>query len=79
VELGVALIGTPVVKMNLSGWACYDQAQTMCTNLADSADPNSVEIQDNLNAQVAKWNSDIEPLKTYPIASFGVNYSFRVR
>jgi hypothetical protein len=79
VELGVALIGDPTVKMNLSGWACYDKAQTMCTNIADPKNPIAIAIQSNLTAQVAKWKSDLEPLKTYPIASFGINYSFRIR
>ena len=32
VEVGVALIGKPAVNVNLGGWACYDQAQTLCTD-----------------------------------------------
>ena len=67
------------MKVNLSGWACADQAQTECSNLADSTDPNSVAVQSNLTAQVAKWTSDLNPLKTYPILSAGVAYSFRIR
>ena len=79
VDLGVAFIGAPTVKVNLSGWACADQAQTECSNLADATNPNSVAIQSNLTAQVAKWTSDLNPLKTYPILSAGVAYSFRIR
>jgi hypothetical protein len=79
VEAGVAFIGAPTVKVNLSGWACYDQAQTERTNISNPADPIAVAVQSNLTAQVAKWTSDLEPLKTYPIVSVGVAYSFGIR
>jgi hypothetical protein len=75
-EMGVAVIGAPSLKVNLGGWACYDQAQTLCTDITSKTDPIAIQIQNNLAAQVAKWTKDIEPLKTYPIASFGVAYSF---
>jgi hypothetical protein len=78
-ELGVALVGAPSLKVNLGGSACYDQAQTMCTDINSPTDPIALQIQSNLHAQVAKWTSDLEPLKTFPIVSFGVAYSFRVR
>lgn len=78
-EVGVALIGTPSLNVNLGGWACYDQAQKLCTDISSKTDPIALEIQSNLTAQVAKWAKDIEPLKTYPIASFGVAYSFGLR
>ena len=78
-EIGVALTGAPSVNVNLGGWACYDQAQTLCTNINSKTDPIALEIQSNLHAQVNKWANDIEPLKTYPIASIGVAYSFSVR
>jgi hypothetical protein len=78
-EVGVALTGAPSLKVNLGGWACYDQAQTLCTDITSKTDPIAIQIQNNLSAQVAKWTKDIEPLKTYPIASFGVAYSFGLR
>jgi len=78
-EVGVALTGAPSLKVNLGGWACYDQAQTLCTDITSKTDPIALEIQSNLAAQVAKWTKDAEPLKTYPIASFGVAYSFGLR
>jgi len=78
-ELGVAMTGAPSVKVNLGGWACYDQAQTLCTDITSKTDPIALQIQDNLSAQVTRWTKDIEPLKTYPIASFGVAYSFGLR
>ena len=78
-EIGVAFIGDPSVNVNLGGWACYDQAQTQCANLSDPTNPISNEIQSNLAAQVAKWRSDLQPLNTFPIVSFGVGYSFHTR
>jgi hypothetical protein len=78
-EVGVAFIGDPSVKVNLGGWACADEAQTECSNIADPANPIAVAIQSNLAAQVAKWTSDLKPLNTFPIVSFGMAYSFHVR
>jgi hypothetical protein len=78
-EVGVALTGAPSMKVNLGGWACYDQAQKLCTDISSKTDPIAIEIQNNLSAQVGKWTKDIEPLKTYPIATFGVAYSFGLR
>jgi hypothetical protein len=78
-EVGVAFIGDPTVKVNLGGWACSDEAQTECSSLSDPANPIAAEIQSNLAAQVAKWTSDLKPLNTFPIVSFGVAYSFHVR
>lgn len=78
-ELGAAFTGAPSIKVNLAGWACYDQAQTLCTDITSTTNPIALEIQSNLAAQVAKWTKDLEPLKTYPIATFGVAYSFGLR
>lgn len=78
-DIGAAFVGAPSVKVNLTGWACQDEAQTMCSNLADPNNPISAAVQSNLSAQVAKWTSDLNPLKTYPIVSVGVVYSFSVR
>ncbi|MGA3136835.1 MAG: hypothetical protein ABSC88_12650 [Terracidiphilus sp.] len=78
IEIGVAVIGAPSVKANLAGWACYDQAQTNCANIAGN-NPIATAVQSNLTAQVAKWTNDLNPLKTYPIVSVGVAYAFKVR
>ena len=78
-ELGAAFTGAPSLNVNLGGWACYDQAQTLCTDITSPTDPIAQEIRTNLAAQVTKWTKDLEPLKTYPIASFGVAYSFGLR
>jgi len=77
-EIGAAFIGSPSLNANLTGWACYDQAQTECTNVASTTDPVALQIQGDLTQQIAKWKSDIDPIKYYPIVSVGVAYSFGV-
>ena len=73
VELGAAFIGSPSLKMNIAGTAC-DQTGVYCVDVASNQ-----QIQDNLQAQVTKYRKDLDPLKTYPIASFGLAYSFKTR
>ncbi len=75
-EVGAAFIGTPAVQANLAGWACLDQAQTLCSNMASTTDPIALQIQGDLNTQIGKWKNDLDPLKTFPIVSFGAAYSF---
>ena len=78
-ELGAVFTGTPVVNLDLSGYAC--------TNFADAATngPSCVNMatnpiaQSNLASQIAKYQSDLNPLTVYPIISFGVSYNFRIR
>ena len=78
-ELGAAFTGTPSLAMNLTGWACLDKAQTQCANLASTTNPIAIEVQTNKNTQLATWRNDLNPLKVYPILSFGVAYSFKIR
>jgi len=78
-EAGVALSGAPSLNSNLTGWACSDQAQTQCTNVTSITDPLALQIQNDLLAQQAKWKNDLDPLRTFPIVSVGVDYSFGVR
>lgn len=73
-ELGVAFIGAPSLNIILnSGQVCDAQGQN-CVNVATDAN-----VQSNLQAQIAKYKSDLDPLKTYPIVSMGVAYSFGIR
>ena len=94
-ELGVAITGAPSVNVNLSGWACESElvttggggirpadtttTQLVCANLADNTNPVTMDVQNNLQTQEAKWRNDLNPLKTYPIISFGVAYAFHIR
>lgn len=70
-EVGAAFIGAPKLNLALtSGQVCDANGQN-CVNVATDA-----TVQSNLQAQVAKYRNDMEPLKTFPILSFGVAYSF---
>ena len=72
-ELGVAFIGSPDVNFALTSGQICDGAGLNCVDVA--TDPT---IQSDLQAQVAKYKNDLDVLKTYPIISFGVAYSFQV-
>lgn len=58
--------------MSLAGTAC-DQTGTVCVNTATNPG-----IQSNLQAQIAKYKKDVEPLSVYPILSVGVAYNFAI-
>jgi hypothetical protein len=72
-ELGAAFIGSPDVNFALTSGQVCDGAGLNCVDVA--TDPT---IQSDLQAQVAKYKKDLDVLKTYPIISFGVAYSFHV-
>lgn len=76
VEIGAAFQKAPTIAINLSGTACYDSTRLYCTDLSDLSNPIAAQIHQGVETQVAKYQKDIEPLKTYPILSFGVAYSF---
>lgn len=77
-EVGIALVGAPAVNVNLAGWACLDPAETQCANLSNLNDPIATQVQSDLQAEVAKWKGDLDPLKTFPIIKGGVTYSFNL-
>ena len=76
VEIGAAFIGAPAVNMALvSGEVCQDPQGTVgCQNVTSYQ-----QLQSNLQAQVAKYQNDLNPFRIYPIFSFGVGYSFNLR
>jgi hypothetical protein len=67
VELGVEFLHDPTLTINLQGTACSSQG---CGSI------DSPENQANITAQEQKTDSDIKPLHTFPILSFGVGYRF---
>lgn len=73
VEVGVAFIKAPTVSLALSGEVC-DQNGQNCVDVATDQ-----YAQEALAAQIQKYQNDFNPLKTYPIVSFGVSYSFGAR
>lgn len=73
-EIGAAFVGAPTLKMNLtSGQACDAQGQN-CVYVATDPD-----VQSNLQAQIVKYQKDINPFQYYPIINFGAAYSFKIR
>lgn len=78
-ELGAVFAGAPKVTMALSGTACTDAAQTMCTNISSTTNPIAQQFQSNLNSQIAKWNSDLNALQAYPVISIGIAYSWQTK
>lgn len=78
-EIGAAFTGAPSLNVDLTGWACVDQAQTECSNVANVSNPVGAAVQSDLSTQVSKWKSDLDPLKVYPIFSYGVSYSFHAK
>jgi len=73
-ELGVAFVGTPTTNVALTGGQVCNAQGLFCVDVATDQ-----TVQTNLQAQVNKYKSDLDPLKTFPIISFGVAYSFNLR
>ncbi len=75
-EIGAAMIDTPTIALTLSGTGCADQTYNpvSCVNMATDHD-----VQYNLAQQINKYQNDLDPLRFYPIASFGVAYNFHIR
>jgi hypothetical protein len=67
-EIGFQYIGDPLINLNLAGTACDPSG---CGDLA--ADPTS---QADLKQELSEINSDIRPLRFYPIISLGLAYRF---
>lgn len=78
-EFGVIFMGAPTADVSTSGWVCLDQAQTQCSNLANSADPVTAQFKSALQAQLTKWRKDLSRVDLYPIFSYSVVYSFNIR
>jgi hypothetical protein len=78
-ELGAIFTGAPTLGMGLTGFGCTNQADytisgPSCVNMA-----TNTSAQTNLNAQIAKYKSDLNVLQVYPVMSVGLSYSFKIR
>lgn len=73
-EIGAAFTGAPNVAIALtSGQVCSSPG----VNCADvTSDP---QLQSDLQAQIAKYKHDLDPLKVFPILGGGVVYNFDIR
>ena len=78
-ELGVAFIGAPTVDVQTAGWVCLNPSQTQCSDLADPTNPVTIEFNNALQAQLAKWRKDVSGIEVYPLFAYSVVYSFNVR
>lgn len=75
-EIGAAFVGTPNLNLTLtSGQVCSDPQGTQnCQDVATDA-----TLQSSLQAQIVKYQNDLNPLKVYPIFSIGIGYNFKIR
>lgn len=75
-EIGAAMIGNPIPTIAFTGGqVCADPQGTVdCQNVVGNSDLNN-----NLQAQLVKYQNDLQPLRFYPILSVGVGYSFPIR
>ena len=71
-EIGVGFIGAPTLNIALTSGQICDVNGQNCVAVATDA-----SVQQNLATQVAKYTHDLSPLKTFPIVSGGVAYSFK--
>lgn len=79
-EAGAAYTGTPDFTLNVQGAACNQPGQfagsIYCYNVADTASPNAVEFNTNLEVQKQKIRNDLEYVKVYPILNLSITYRF---
>jgi hypothetical protein len=73
-EIGAAFIGAPTLNVALTSGEVCSSVGAYCVNVATDQ-----PLQNNLQEQVVKYRNDLNPLKTFPIISGGVAYSFRIR
>jgi len=78
-EIGAIFMGVPNVGLNITGFGCTNQADyatngPSCVNMA-----TNTSAQTNIQSQISKYQNDLNPLKVWPVISFGVAYNFRIR
>jgi len=73
-EIGAAFVGSPTVNINYTGGEVCNEALTSCQTAA-----TDTALATDTAAQVAKYNSDLNVLKVYPIFSIGIGYNFNIR
>jgi hypothetical protein len=71
-DVGVVFQGLPDTMLGLTGTACAVGPAAGCVNAA--TDP---AVQKNVQAQQTKINNDLDPLKYYPVLSFGVSWRIK--
>jgi hypothetical protein len=77
-EIGAVFTGVPTLALNITGNGCLNQADAAtngpsCVNMATNSNAQAA-----IAAQIAKYQSDLNPLKAFPILSIGIGYNFRL-
>ena len=67
-EIGFEYIGAPQIALNLTGTACSSEG---CAPVQSEPDTRA-----NIQQEQNQLNSDIAPLRFYPIAPLGISYKF---
>ena len=78
-EVGAVFTGVPTLGMTMAGNACLTASDASSNGPSCVPMATNTTAQQNLNAQIAKYKNDLNPLQVYPILSFGVGYSFGFR
>lgn len=73
VEVGVAFLGSPSLRSDIQNQICDAQYQ----NCQDAA--KNPQFQSDVEAAIGSYKDHMDLLKTYPIISFGLAYSFEWR
>jgi hypothetical protein len=78
-EVGAAFIGPPTLSEKTAGWVCKDAKQTRCGNLADPTNRVTIEFDDVYQAALTNRRRELRWIGAYPLLSYGVVYSFKIR
>ncbi|MGD0158219.1 MAG: hypothetical protein ABSB50_19175 [Terracidiphilus sp.] len=77
-EIGAVFTGVPTLALNITGNGCTNSADVAtngpsCVNMATNSNAQAA-----ITAQIAKYQSDLNPLKVYPIVSLGFGFNFSI-
>lgn len=75
-EFGVAFTGAPTIQVNVAGWACLDEKQTQCSNVADTGSPVGSQFNTALQTKLTKIRKSLNDIQIYPLFSYSVVYRF---
>lgn len=78
-ELGVVFMGAPTVSLTTAGWVCKNTEAASCSDLSSTTSPVSIQFNNALQAQLAKWRQSMSSFRVYPMFSYSVVYSFDMK
>lgn len=76
IEVGAAYIGAPAPNIAFIGGEVCANAQG---TVGCQAVVGDTTLNADLQAQLVKYKNDLQPLRFYPLVSFGVGFSFPIR